>query len=129
VGVSRDELLTSAVKEALGAIQQFAESPEFMAVLGELWSEPEPRRADFVSKVLLHPESLLRRGVVVPEGILLQRSWFRDNRPTLFCLTMHLADGLPWHKVTITFDNEFGEPAVKYEDVVSANGQGGQRDG
>jgi hypothetical protein len=54
---------------------------------------------------------------VVPHDIIFQRSAFSDNRPSLFCMTKYLPDGIGWKKVTITFDNPDGEPALRYSDM------------
>ncbi|GAA5024170.1 hypothetical protein GCM10025734_82300 [Kitasatospora paranensis] len=57
-------------------------------------------------------------GVFVPAGLTIQRSTFRDDRPTLFCIVKHLPHGLLWEKVTVTFDNPSGGPALFYKDMV-----------
>ena len=88
-------------------------------LFAELWSLPEEDRAQFVLDVLLTPDGLRARDVVVPNGLVIQRSTFRDNRPTLFCVTKHLDPGLLWEKVTVTIDNPSGTPALKYDDVVT----------
>lgn len=108
------------LERALAEIADFATSAEFQAVLAELWSLPPETRAQFVLDVILQPNEMSRRGVSLPPGIQLQRSWFADNRPTLFCITKHLPQGLLWDKVTITFDNTGGVPAVRYEEVAAA---------
>jgi len=105
---------------ALMEIADFATGAEFQAVLAELWALPSETRAQFVLDVILQPNEMSRRGVFPPPGIQLQRSWFADNRPTLFCITKYLPRGLLWDKVTITYDNPDGVPAVRYEDVVGA---------
>jgi len=50
---------------------------------------------------------------------LIQRTAFRDNRPTQFAIVKHLPHGYTWEKVTITFDNTTGEPPIRYENVVN----------
>ena len=106
-----------AVEEGLAEISRFVQSEAFRAVYSEMWSLAQEARAQFVADVLLNPRELLARGVQVPDKLVIQRSAFRDNRPTLFCITRHLEPGLLWAKVTITFDNPAGPPAVLYEDL------------
>ena len=38
-------------------------------------------------------------------------------------MVKHLPPGLPWDKVTITFDNRSGPPAIRYGDMVRAHGR------
>jgi hypothetical protein len=92
----------------------------FRALLDEMWNLPKEHRAEWVRQVILSDEALAARGIVVPAGMTLQRSAFADNRPTLFCVTKHLPPGLHWHKVTITFDNPSGPPAIRFEEVKDA---------
>jgi len=37
--------------------------------------------------------------------MLIQRSEFADQRPTLFCVSKVLPLAYPWHKITVTFDS------------------------
>ncbi|MFC6593431.1 hypothetical protein [Kitasatospora paranensis] len=107
-----------AVRAAMQDVARFANSPEFRSVLSEMWAVAPERRAGFVVDVLLDPEELAARGVFVPAGLTIQRSTFRDDRPTLFCIVKHLPHGLLWEKVTVTFDNPSGGPALFYKDMV-----------
>jgi hypothetical protein len=110
--------LETVMQDALERIKEFAFSEPFVGVLAEFWSTPEAERAEYVSRVLLAPEELRKRGVRLPDDLLIQRTAFRDNRPTQFAIVKHLPDGYLWRKATITFDNSAGEPPIRYEDVV-----------
>ncbi|MFD9412496.1 hypothetical protein ACFWBN_36590 [Streptomyces sp. NPDC059989] len=107
-----------AVHAAMRDITRFANTPEFRSVLSEMWAVAPARRAGFVVDVLLDAKELAARGVSIPKGLTIQRSTFRDNRPTLFCIVKHLPPGLLWEKVTVTFDNPSGAPALLYKDMV-----------
>lgn len=107
-----------AVRAGMQEIVRFAQTAEFQSVLNEMWAVPPERRAEFVVAVLLDEQQMAARGVSVPKGLTIQRSTFRDGRPTLFCIVNHLPHGLLWEKVTVTFDNPSGSPALRYEDMV-----------
>lgn len=96
------------VRDSLLEIIQFVGQPAFVGLMEELYGAPPGARAGFVSKVLLREEERRARGLTVPPGLTIQRSTFGDGRPTLFCVSKRLPDGLPhgWYKVTVTFDNE-----------------------
>jgi hypothetical protein len=111
--------IAQQMRSALVEIAEFVEEPPFSNLLTELWALPLELRKDFIREVLLDSSELQRRGVVVPPGLTVQRSAFRDNRPTLFCITKHLPAGLLWDKVTITFDNPKGEPDIRYDELAS----------
>lgn len=113
------EAVASAVAAALQEVQRFVANPPFQGLLEEMAAVPEAERAEWVRLVILDDAQLAKRGVIVPQGMVLQRSSFSDDRPTLFCVTKHLPPGLHWRKVTITFDNPSGEPAIRYRDVAA----------
>ena len=96
------------VRDSLLETIQFVKQPVFVALMEELYSAPPGERAEFVSAVLLRDSERRARGLTVPPGLTIQRSAFGDGRPTLFCVSKRLPDGLPhgWYKVTVTFDNE-----------------------
>lgn len=94
--------------EAVLEIGTFCNSPEFQAVLQELYGKPYAERDEFVRRVLLDPEQLAARSISVPEGMRIQRSRFHDGRPTIFCVSKMVGGDL--RKVTITFD---AEPAIQ----------------
>jgi hypothetical protein len=111
--------LESVIRNAFNEIRHFAFTDPFVSVLSEFWATPESQRPTFVSRVLLNPHELGKRGVTLPNDILIQRTAFRDNRPTQFAIVKHLPHGYTWEKVTITFDNTTGEPPIRYENVVN----------
>jgi hypothetical protein len=111
------ELIDQEVRRTLHELQAFAMTAPFRGLLAEMTSLPAAQRHDFVRRVILSDAELAARGVVPPPGMTLQRSAFADERPTLFCLTKHLGEGFVWEKVTLTFDNTAGEPAVRFADM------------
>jgi hypothetical protein len=100
------EFIQSVIQEGIEEIGRFAVQPEFQALLEDLYARPREERPQFVVDVVLNPEEQARRGIVAPEGMVIQRSAFADGRPTLFCITKKVPLAYPWHKVTITFDSE-----------------------
>ncbi|MFI2184606.1 hypothetical protein [Streptomyces sioyaensis] len=106
--------LAAEVNSALSEVATFVCSPEMRGVIQELYDLAEEERASYVLSVLLNEGELRKRKIIIPSGMVIQRSAFRDNRPTLFCVTKHLPPGLGWEKVTITFDNTSGMPALAY---------------
>lgn len=98
------EAIRVEARAGLEAIRDFITRDEFIRVLGELYDHAPEDRDAFVRTVLLDPTALRRRGIEVPDGIKLQRSQFGDHRPTIFCVTKLMSDGV--RKVTYTFDNE-----------------------
>lgn len=101
---SRDEI-GLIVQEALEDVISFVQTEEFQGVLQELHETPTTEKPKFVVDILLSDKELEKRGISVPEGLLIQRSTFADNRPTLFCVSKKLPHGCLWEKVTVTFDN------------------------
>lgn len=94
-----------ALQHAMECVVEFALTPQFSAVFREMFSLPYELRYEFVELVLLDPDELLRRDVRLPSGIDIQRSWFADERPTLFCITKRLPPGMGWKVATVTIDN------------------------
>ena len=111
--------LEDVLRNAFNEIRHFAFSEPFVSVLAEFWATPESERPTFVSQILLNRDELRKRRVILPNDILIQRSAFRDNRPTQFAIVKHLPHGYIWEKVTMTFDNTTGEPPIRYADVVN----------
>lgn len=95
-----------AIHSSLARIASFVESQPFRALLNDLYRQPAHERREFVNRVVLDEGELARRGVVVPRNLVIQRSAFKDKRPTLFCVTEKLPEGCAWNKATFTFDNE-----------------------
>ena len=97
--------IRAGVRDAVKRIGRFVRCAEFKALLDDLYALEDDARPDFVLRVILNDEERKRRGIVVPDGMIIQRSTFADNRPTLFCVTQYVPLARPWHKVTITFDD------------------------
>jgi hypothetical protein len=91
------------VRLATSEIAEFVFTEEFRSLVSELYSKPVSKRHDFVRDVVINKNELAKRGISVPEGMIVQRSAFADERATLFCVTKYLPDAK--RKVTITFDN------------------------
>lgn len=99
VSYTEDEL-----KSTYAELISFFNDEPFQKVVAELFSIPDrSERFEFVKEQLINKQYLLAKGVDVPEDIIVQRSYFYDNRPTLFCLTKYLQDKK--RKVTITIDD------------------------
>lgn len=98
------DVIGRQARAALEDIQEYVLSAPFQRLLGDLWSLPPDQRDQFVRQVLLAPEALAARGATPPDAITIQRSSFADGRPTVFCVTKLLPDGV--RKMTMTFDNE-----------------------
>lgn len=94
------------IAHALRGVIEFVDTEPFQGVIRELRSLAPAERFEYVRSVLLVSDELAKRGVIVPPQLLIQRSAFKDGRPTLFCVSKDLHGSPPWHKVTITFDNE-----------------------
>ena len=71
--------------------------------------------------MLLSDEALAARSIKRPENILIQRSAFRDRRPTIFVVKRFLPEEFSnvWQNVNITFDNQFIESTVKRDPEIS----------
>jgi len=95
------------MKEIWQEISDFVSASEFQLILQDLYNLPIQDRGKFVEAVLLDKEILRKRGVIAPEGLVIQRSVFGDGRPTLFCVSKLLPEQYwcYWEKLTITFDN------------------------
>lgn len=93
--------MVSVLKE----IDEFAESSKFNSLIKELRALPTfEEKQKFVRNVIINPDEHRKRGIVVPEGMKVQRSYFWDDRPTLFCIVKYLKDGK--RKMTWTFDDD-----------------------
>lgn len=98
------EAVQKEAREGLEEIRDFITTDEFVSLLGELYDLPPEDRDNYVRTVLLDADELRKRGIRTPDGIKIQRSQFGDHRPTIFCVTKLMSDGV--RKVTYTFDNE-----------------------
>jgi hypothetical protein len=108
------EELSAVMREAYDELIDFVTTPAFKAIHEELMSLPRQDRPTFVASVFLRPEELAKRGVRVPDGILIQTSAFGDRRPTLFAVKKFLPSRYhgAWENVNITFDNEYDDEEV-----------------
>jgi hypothetical protein len=84
----------------------FVVSEPFKSIIEEMYSLPLNDRPNFVQSKILNEKYLNERDVIVPEGILIQRSSFGDRRPTLFVVKKYLPKEyqVVWENVNITFD-------------------------
>ncbi len=107
---SRDELY-SAMRGTYDELLSFVSTPEFRALYRDLMALPCEERPRFVADVIFHPGELARRGISVPDGILIQTSAFGDRRPTLFVVKKYLPAKFygAWENVNLTFFNEFND--------------------
>lgn len=120
LGYSREELC-AVMRATYDELIEFVASPEFEEVMSELRSLKSTERPQYIVSVLLSESELRRRGVQVPEGILIQRSAFGDRRPTLFCVKKYLPAKYSnvWQNVNITFDNQFVDSAISREPEIA----------
>ena len=101
--LSREDIAGDA-RRGLEEIRDFVITDPFIRLLDELYRLPPEDRDEFVRRVLLDEDELRKREVKSPDGIKIQRSHFGDDRPTIFCVTKLMPDGV--RKVTYTFDHE-----------------------
>src|SRR6266568_3930179 len=82
----REELVAT-----LSDVVGFVKTDRFQALVNELRRIPTSSlRRQFVRDVIINKKKLAKRGILVPEGLIIQRSAFGDRRPTLFCVTKFL---------------------------------------
>ncbi|RST13001.1 hypothetical protein E2C00_16670 [Streptomyces sp. WAC05374] len=108
------EELSAVMRRTYDELIEFVTTPEFQAVHDELMELQESERPEFVQRVLLDPEELRSRGVMVPSGILIQMSAFGDRRPTLYAVKKFLPEKYhrAWENVNLTFNNSYDESAI-----------------
>ncbi|MBB4212552.1 hypothetical protein EV659_11226 [Rhodothalassium salexigens DSM 2132] len=113
LGFTRAEL-AAAMRATYAELIAFVTQPAFVAIYNDLWSRDAADRPRFVNEVIVNRAELERRGVDIPEGILVQTSAFGDRRPTLFAVKKFLPDRFhdAWENVNLTFDNEYDDAAV-----------------
>lgn len=106
--------LKQVMLENYADICAFIVQPAFQAAFSEMMALPPTDRPGFVLDVWLEPEELSRRGIAVPDGILVQTSAFGDRRPTLFVVKKLLPEKyhVAWENVNWTFNNYFEEDTV-----------------
>ena len=98
------EAVQKEAREGLEEIRDFITTDQFVSLLVELYDLAPEDRDSYVREILLDADELRKRGVHTPAGMKIQRSQFGDHRPTIFCVTKLMSDGV--RKVTYTFDNE-----------------------
>lgn len=104
------EAVQQEARAGLEQIRDLITTDEFVKVLVELYDLDPADRDEYVRKVLLDPVEVAERGISVPDGVKIQRSQFGDQRPTIFCVTKLMSDGV--RKVTYTFDSDTFATAV-----------------
>ena len=90
------------ISTTLAELAEFTDTEPFSEVVNELYRLKSDDRRKFVVDVLLDQSELAKRGIFLPERVSIERSYFYDNRPTLFCVVKYLQNKS--RKVTITFD-------------------------
>lgn len=85
----REEML-----QAYRELQAFVTSQPFKTLLDELRGKTESEQEQFVSDVILDADELQRRGVSVPEGIIIQTSEFEALGPDLFVVKTFVRPGI-----------------------------------
>lgn len=117
---SREEL-AAVMRAGYDTLIDFVSTPEFQALMTEFGALSPVERPRFVVDVVLDDEALAARGIVVPHGVLIQRSSFGDRRPTLFCVKTFLPDGYRdiWENVNLTFDNAFAGDSISREPEIA----------
>ena len=110
---SRAELV-EAIRSHYAELIEFVNQPAFRDAYREMWALEPSERPDFVNAVFVNREELERRGVQIPEGILVQTSAFGDRRPTLFAVKKFLPEKFhaAWENVNLTFDNEYEDHEI-----------------
>lgn len=98
-------IIQSTIRQNLEEIKAFVATPEVQRLLEDLYALPEADRPQFVLDVVMDAEARARRGIIVPDNMVIQRSAFADGRPTLFCVSKLIPLAYPWRKVTVTFDS------------------------
>ena len=108
------EELSSVMRTTYDELIEFIRQPAFRAIYDELMNLPKEARPAFVVEVLLDSRELSNRGVIVPDGILIQTSAFGDRRPTLFAVKKFLPEKYhgAWENVNWTFSNEYDDEEI-----------------
>jgi len=100
------EDLFEVLQNTYAELNNFVLTPEFKSIIDELYSLSPHKQPEFVKSVVINRDELTRRGVNVPDGIIIQRSTFGDDRPTLFVVKKYLPRDyqVAWQNVNLTFD-------------------------
>jgi hypothetical protein len=115
------EELARVMRKTYDELIEFVTSAEFEVLMVELGALRDWERPQFVADVLMDDDELAKRGVRIPDGVLMQRSAFGDRRPTLFVVKKFLPEEFSdvWQNVNITFDNKFEDNTVSREPHLS----------
>lgn len=113
--------LAGVMRRTYDELIEFVSTLEFSELMLEMGALSTAERVAFVSAVILKPQELAIRGVVAPEGVLIQRSAFGDRRPTLFVVKKFLPEKYKnvWQNVNLTFDNEYVDSSISRDAAVS----------
>ncbi len=105
------EMIRATVEIGFDQLIDYVMTPAFQTALGDMVKVGDAERPAFVLDTFLDPAERARRGIEPPPSMRLQRSTFRDGRPTLFCICILMPLAYPWRKLTFTFDNDILEAA------------------
>lgn len=110
--------LYQVMRSTYDELIEFVVNEPFFGLVTELYTLPNEQRPSYVKNILLNPDELKSRSVIVPEGILIQRSAFGDRRPTLFVVKKYLPDGyrVAWENVNLTFDQDYDSSIIKRDE-------------
>lgn len=117
---SRDEL-RDAMQAGYRDLVRLVSSEAFRQAYRDMYSLPPNERPRFVRDVFLNEVERRRRGIQVPDGVLVQTSSFGDRRPTLFVVKKFLPERFhsAWENVNITFDNEFADDEISRDPAIA----------
>jgi hypothetical protein len=99
----------------------FITTPSFSSMRADLMRCSKEQRPEFVMNVILSPTERGKRGIVVPDKILIETSAFGDRRPTLFVVKKFLPKRYhgAWENVNITFDDEYNDADVSRDPTMA----------
>lgn len=121
-GLSFDrEELAAVMRTTYHELIEFITQSSFQAVYQELARLPREERPGFVVSVFLNPKELAKRGVTIPEGVLIQTSAFGDRRPTLFAVKKLLPEKYhaAWENVNWTFNNDYDDQTISRDSEIA----------
>jgi hypothetical protein len=111
------EELQDAMRQNYEVLLSVVRQPAFQQLYREMMQLAPEERPAFVSREVLPKEVLARRGITLPDGVLVQVSAFGDRRPTLFALKRFLPERFhaAWENNNLTFFNEFDEDEYPHD--------------
>ncbi len=109
--------LSTVMREYYDDLITFTRQPAFQLLFEEMMSLKPNERPMYVHNIWMNAKERERRGLQVPEDILIQTSAFGDRRPTLFVIKKFLPKKyhVAWENVNWTFNNEFNEEDVPFD--------------